>query len=77
MARRLLETNAVEAMHDADGTRTTSERALRILAKSVYRELKQSGYGRAEIVAFANELLEHVTRDIRQSAPPDQPEASS
>ena len=41
-------------------------RALRILAKSVYRELKAAGYGRPDIVRFTNELLELVTEEIRE-----------
>lgn len=35
-------------------------RALRILAKSVYRELRAGGYATSDVVAFANELLELV-----------------
>jgi len=41
------------------------QRALRILAKSVYRELKSSGYSRSEIVGFTHQLLELVTSDIK------------
>lgn len=40
-------------------------RALKILAKSVYRELKASGYARSEVVAFTNELLDLVTEEFR------------
>ena len=45
-------------------------RALRILAKSVFRELKTSGYDRSDIVAFATEMLSLVSSDIREDAPP-------
>jgi hypothetical protein len=41
-------------------------RALKILAKSVHRELKSSGYTRSDIVSFTNELLDLVTTDIRE-----------
>ena len=41
------------------------ERAVRVLAKSLFRELKRAGYNRAEMVAFATELLELVTDEIR------------
>ena len=41
-------------------------RALKILAKSVHRELKSSGYSRSDIVSFTNELLDLVTSDLRQ-----------
>lgn len=40
-------------------------RALKILAKSVYRELKTGGYSRSDIVHFTNALLEMVTSDIK------------
>jgi len=57
-------------------TRTTQQgptqqgsRALRILAKSVFRELKSSGYGRSDIVAFATELLSLVSSDLREEHP--------
>ena len=42
-------------------------RALRILAKSVFRELKSSGYSRSDIVAFATEMLSLVSSDLRES----------
>jgi hypothetical protein len=40
-------------------------RALRILAKSVFRELKSSGYTRSDILAFATEMLSLVSSDLR------------
>lgn len=47
-------------------TPTTPEpRALRILAKSVFRELKTTGHSRSDIVAFATEMLSLVSSDIR------------
>jgi len=45
-------------------------RALRILAKSVFRELKTTGYSRSDIVAFATEMLSLVSTDIRQGSTP-------
>ena len=42
-------------------------RALRILAKSVFRELKSSGYSRSDIVAFATEMLSLVSTDLRET----------
>ena len=41
-------------------------RALRILAKSVFRELKSTGHSRSDIVAFATEMLSLVSTDIRE-----------
>lgn len=43
-------------------------RALRILAKSVFRELKSSGYTRSDIVAFATEMLSLVSSDLRDDS---------
>jgi hypothetical protein len=43
-------------------------RALRILAKSVFRELKSSGYSRSDIVAFATEILSLVSSDLREES---------
>ncbi|GAB4198427.1 MAG: hypothetical protein OHK0013_07530 [Sandaracinaceae bacterium] len=46
-------------------TTQTQPRALRILAKSVFRELKSSGYTRSDILAFATEMLSLVSSDLR------------
>jgi len=43
-------------------------KALRILAKSVFRELKSSGYQRTEILAFATEMLSLVGTELRDEA---------
>ncbi len=40
------------------------ERALRILSKSLYRDLRQNGYEPKQIVALASELIEQVTSDM-------------
>jgi hypothetical protein len=54
-----------EPMSNPTPTPTPEPRALRILAKSVYRELKTSGYTRSDVVAFATEMLSLVSSDIR------------
>ena len=51
-------------------TATSQPRALRILAKSTFRELKSSGYTRTDILAFATEVLSLVSTDLRE-APED------
>jgi hypothetical protein len=38
-------------------------RALRIIAKSLYRELRAQGHSRGDVVVFTNALLELVTED--------------
>ena len=40
------------------------EKAIKILAKSIYRELRQSGYDTREIVALSSELIGLITTDI-------------
>jgi hypothetical protein len=47
-------------------------RALRILAKSTFRELKSSGYSRSDILAFATEMLSLVSTDIRVESTPEE-----
>ena len=42
-------------------------RGVRILAKSVYRELRSSGHSRSDIVAFTNAVLELVTSELRDA----------
>lgn len=42
-------------------------RRVRILAKSVYRELRNSGHSRSDIVAFTNAVLELVTTELRDA----------
>lgn len=42
-------------------------RAVKILAKSIYKELRQNGYTRNEIVAFSTELLGLVTTEIKSA----------
>jgi hypothetical protein len=54
-------------------TRTQSPKAqadnrgVRIIAKSVYRELRNSGHSRSDIVAFTNAVLELVTTELRDA----------
>ncbi len=40
--------------------------AVRVLAKSLFKELKRAGYARGEMVAFASELLALVTTEIKR-----------
>lgn len=45
---------------------SAQQRALKILAKSVHRELKASGYVRSDMIAFTTELLGLVTSEMKQ-----------
>jgi hypothetical protein len=40
-------------------------RALSILAKSIYRELRASGYETRDVISLASELLAQVTTDVK------------
>jgi hypothetical protein len=40
------------------------EKAVRILAKSIFKELKSQGYDNRQIVGFATEMISLVTSDI-------------
>jgi hypothetical protein len=44
----------------------SKERALKILSKSLYRDLRQNGYEPKQIVAVASELIGLVTSDIKE-----------
>ena len=46
----------------------SQERALKILSKSLYRDLRQNGYEPKQIVAVASELISLVTSDIKEEA---------
>ncbi len=40
-------------------------RALAILAKTIYRELRSSGYAERDVIALAGELLGMVATEVR------------
>ena len=48
-------------------TKQDNQRALEILAKSVYRDLKQQGYSRADVLSFASSILEQVTSEAKSN----------
>ncbi len=54
------------ANHEIAKAAPNRERALKILSKSLYRELRQNGYEPKQIVALATELISQVTSDIRE-----------
>jgi hypothetical protein len=48
-------------------TKQDTQRGLEILAKTVYRDLKQQGYSRADVLAFASSILEQVTSEAKSN----------
>jgi len=44
------------------------ERAVQILSKSIYRELRENGYQPKQIVALATEIISLVTTEIGDQA---------
>lgn len=49
------------------------DKAMKIIAKSLYRELKQAGYNRRQILALTSELIELVTSEVRAEAKDGEP----
>jgi len=47
------------------GQASHDPRALRILAKTIYRELRQSGLGEQDVIAVAGDLLGLVAGDVK------------
>jgi hypothetical protein len=52
------------------------QQGLRVLARSMVRELKRAGYSQSEMVRFASEVIDQVSQDFRASTPPDADDAS-
>ena len=48
----------------APGTLPNREKAIQILSKSIYKELRENGYEPKQIVALATEIISLVTTDI-------------
>jgi hypothetical protein len=57
-----------QAPASAPSTLPNREKALRILSKSMYKELRQNGYEPKQIVALATELISLVTSDIKEDS---------
>lgn len=47
-------------------TRDTSRRAVGILARSLFRQMREQGYSPEQIIALSSELIELVSADMRQ-----------
>lgn len=53
---------------DAQSARGEREKAVKILAKSIFRELKTNGYQAREIVALSTEILGLLSTDIKSDS---------
>ena len=42
------------------------ERATKILAKSLYKELRKNGFAESDIISFSSEIIEYMANDIRK-----------
>ena len=51
---------------DEPNPASSDARALTILAKTIYRELRQNGYAERDIMTLASELLGMVASDIKE-----------
>jgi hypothetical protein len=58
---QLIDREALDRTHP----RGEREKALKILAKSIFRELRANGYDAREVVALSTELISLVTTEIR------------
>ena len=59
-----LETVDANSQRNPELSAAERKRALRILAKSIYRELSSQGYDERQIVSLAAELISEVTQRI-------------
>jgi hypothetical protein len=53
-----------------DASAPRDPRALAILAKTMFKELRASGYSERDVIALASELLEIVTTEVRSRRQP-------
>jgi len=44
------------------------ERATKILAKSLYRELRKNGFAESDIISFSKEIIECMAGDMKKEA---------
>ena len=57
-------TNANGPVATAPAALPNREKAIQILSKSIYKELRENGYEPKQIVALATEIISLVTTDI-------------
>ncbi len=60
-----VETYSVPHMMTDPNSSKHDQRSVSIFAKSIYRELRSSGFSESDVMALAGELLALLTRDVR------------
>ncbi len=55
----------VQGSRAASGSPANLDKAVRILAKSLFRQLKDSGYEHRDILTLSSELVGLITTDLR------------
>ena len=53
-------------MTPSTDTRDNSRRALSILARSLFRQMRDQGYSPEQVIALSSELIDLVASDLRQ-----------
>lgn len=56
---------------------THDPKALKIMAKSLYRQLREGGYSQGDVLGFASELLSMVSTEVRERQAPGEAGAES
>jgi hypothetical protein len=65
MAQILTQSTTTLAREPGSAPLPNREKALKILSKSIYKDLRQNGYEPRQIVALASEIISLVTSDIK------------
>lgn len=60
---------ATPAVVPAPTAAPSSDKAVRILAKSLFRQLKDAGYQNRDILTLSTELVSLITTDMRPAPP--------
>jgi hypothetical protein len=69
MEKTTLPTIQLQPSPDRRAPAAPDSKALKILAKSIFRELRAQGYEPTQVVSFATEIISLVTSDIAQGDP--------
>jgi hypothetical protein len=64
MAQALTQTTPIKTVNAPSVVPANPERALQILSKTIYKELRENGYEPKQIVALATEIISLVTTDL-------------